>query len=583
MDDPLISRNTEHSRSDRLRGSLAAAGLVVFSFVAAIAALSCAGQMAPSGGPVDKTPPQVVEASPVAGTLHFSENKFRLKFDKYMSQLTVEQAIFVSPNAGQLTYDWSGKELEVQCADTLRPNTTYILTLGTDAQDSHGNKLLQTYALAFSTGDKIDSASVWGSVFDANPAGVMIFAYKLDGRRPDTLNPSHTKPDFLTQSGKDGAFALTNLAPGSYRLIAVRDEFKNLLYDVQTDQYGLPSRDIALPAETSKVTRVQFRLQSSDTSAPFLSSARAQYRSRVLLRFNKPMDAATIDTGNFTIRDTLHGTVLLLRDVSLSETGLEAYAITVPQESTAVYRVEMRSLRDIHGNPLSEGSSNTVFTGTAQVDTNKMWVKFLTGGDSLRGIDPADTLWLTFAQPVERSLLTGAITFADSSLKPLSVSLGWQNSMRAFLVTPRLEYGSRYRLKIMLDSIGLFGQRPYHDSTLVRHFFTISEDEFGSMKGTVIDKARDATGGYELILTDVQKRTSAPLHLHVDSAGTFLWEHLREGKYLLWGFNDRDGSGKYNGGSVYPFQPSERFAVYPDTLKIRMRWPLEGVGLRLPE
>ncbi len=551
--------------------------------IAGLLGLSCAGQMAPTGGPPDKTPPQVLETYPTPGSLHFHDTRFRLKFDKYVTQMSVEQAIFISPNAGQLTFDWSGKEVEIQCTDSLRPNTTYILTLGSDAQDTHGNKFVETYALPFSTGDKIDSASVSGRVFDVSPSGVMIFAYKLDGRNADTLNPSHTKPDFLTQSGKDGNFSLTNLAPGTYRLIAVRDEYKNLAYDVQTDQFGVLSRDLSLPAETSRVSGTQFRLRSSDTTAPFLSSARAQYRTRVLLRFNKAMDPSTIDTAHFEIHDTLRGTPLRLEDISLAESGLEAYAITEPQESTAVYRVGMRSLRDIHGNPLSLPSSNTVFSGVSLEDTLGMWVKFLSGADSLRGIDPADTLWLTFAKPVVRSSVSRALTFADSALRPLPLNVHWVNSMRAVLQPPPLAYGSRYRLTIVMDSINPFGARPYRDSTLVRHFFTIGEDQFGSIKGTVTDMVRNAPGGYELIMTDAQKRTAPPVRLHLDSAGAFLWEHLREGKYLLWGFNDRESAREYQGGEVYPFKPAERFAVYPDTLKIRIRWPLEGVQLRFTE
>ncbi len=551
--------------------------------VGGLLGLSCAGQMAPTGGPPDKTPPRVLETYPPAGTLHFRDTRFRLKFDKYVTQMTVEQAIFISPNAGQLSFDWSGKEVEIQCADTLRPNTTYILTLGSDAQDTHGNKFVQTFALPFSTGDKIDSASVSGRVFDVSPSGVMIFAYTLDGRNPDTLNPSHTKPDFLTQSGKDGNFSLTNLSPGAYRLIAVRDEYKNLVYDVQTDQYGVLPGDISLPAESSKVVGRQFRLRSSDTTSPFLSSARARYRTRVLLRFNKAMDPLTIDTANISIRDTLHGAPLRVEDVSLAESGLEAWAVTGLQESTAVYRVSMRNLRDIHGNALSLASSNADFTGSSLADTMAMWVKFLTGGDSLRGIDPADTLWLTFAKPVVRASVAGAITLADSALASLRVKLRWVSSDRAILQPPPLAYGSRYRLKVTLDSINVFGVKPFHDSTLVRHFFTIGEDQFGSIKGIISDQVRSAPGGYELIMTDAQKRSTPPVRLHLDSAGAFVWEHLREGKYLLWGFNDRDRRREYDGGEAYPYKPAERFAVYPDTLKIRIRWPLEGVQLRFTE
>jgi hypothetical protein len=59
-------------------------------------------------------------------------------------------------------------------------------------------------------------------------------------------------------------------------------------------------------------------------------------------------------------------------------------------------------------------------------------------------------------------------------------------------------------------------------------------------------------------------------------------DRLPEGRYGIQAFEDLDGNGKYRSGLPYPFLPSARFAVYPDTVKVRARWSVEGVQIKFP-
>jgi hypothetical protein len=547
----------------------------------ALVSFFCAGQYPPSGGPVDKTPPEVIATSPTPGTLRFHGDKIRIEFNKYIAPLKVQEAIFLSPSLGQLTYDWGWKDVEIHFSDSLRPNTTYIFTLGTDAEDTHGNKLAQSFALPFSTGEKIDSASITGRIYDPNPSGVMIFAFKLNGRSVDTLNPTHTKPDFLTQTGKDGTFSLTNLAIGDYRLIAVRDQYKNLLYDVQVDEYGVLPYDLSLPSSASTIANIQFKMTASDTSLPFLSSAKALTRTAVLLRFNKPMDPGTVTLSTLSIVDTISKQPLRVQDVSFTESSSEANLVTMEQESTKVYMASVVGAQDIHGNRMLPTGGRALFNGVAQRDTLKLSVKFMSGGDSLKNIDPMDTLWLTFSKPVIRQKMNHAVHLFDSSKNEVGTRMKWINSLHAVLQPEQLFYGEWYKMNIILDSLTDYDGKGFHDSVLVRHFSTISEQTMGNMRGEVVDEGPKEPGKIILLLNDIFTKNTGPRMLLLDSAGAFNFEHLREGKYSLWAYRDRDADGKYTFGDVFPYKPSERFTVYTDTLKIRARWPLEGVLLRL--
>ncbi|MBI5464926.1 MAG: hypothetical protein HY966_08250 [Ignavibacteriales bacterium] len=72
------------------------------------------------------------------------------------------------------------------------------------------------------------------------------------------------------------------------------------------------------------------------------------------------------------------------------------------------------------------------------------------------------------------------------------------------------------------------------------------------------------------------------METRVDSKGAFSFPQVVEGKYVLQSFGDLNGNGEYDTGKPIPFVPSEPLGKQSDTLKVRARWPLEGVRLRLP-
>jgi hypothetical protein len=66
-----------------------------------------------------------------------------------------------------------------------------------------------------------------------------------------------------------------------------------------------------------------------------------------------------------------------------------------------------------------------------------------------------------------------------------------------------------------------------------------------------------------------------------DAMGYFLFPQIAEGRYVFQSFRDRNNNGIYDSGKPFPFIYSERFSSYSDTLKIRARWPLEGLKIEM--
>ncbi len=549
--------------------------------------LSCAGQVYPTGGPVDRVPPAIVRTEPDTNALHVQTQSITLEFSKYVDRRSVEESVFITPYVGDLEFDWSATEVTCRFNQPLKGNTTYVVNVGTDVADLHaGNRMAAGFTLAFSTGDSIDKGFVSGRVYDEKPEGVMIFAYALSGISGDTLNPEHTKPEYIMQTGRGGMWTLSNIAFGTYRIFAVRDEYRNFVYDRGTDAYGATTGDITVDAAHPRVKDVNFRLTKEDTVKPFLTLVQAANRTTLRVRFSESIDSLTFPTAVFSVTDTLKGTSVRpalwwLNRASPASAGI---LLASPLDSGVTYRLSAAGVYDPAGNPIDTSHARFEFIGTGRPDTVKPVLSVVGMRDSVRGVWIDQPVEIDFSKPVIHDPLNTAVELLDSTRKRVDVSMKWLNATDLVLV-PRKDYLSRawYVIRVQMDSVRDYAGNRCKDSTLQLRFQTFDLRSTGVIAGEVIDRQSDSTGGVLVLtassidLTPQRKRT-----LSLRRPGPFLLDRLVEGKYVLDLYRDRDSSGSYSFGKVHPFAPAERFAVYPDTVKVRARWSVEGVQIVLP-
>jgi hypothetical protein len=558
-------------------------------FVLGVLLISCAGQRSPDGGPVDYEPPVIVSTTPPNYTTRFNGSSMKIEFSKYVDHRTVEGAIFISPSLGTLEYDWSGRELEMRFFEKLRRNTTYVVTIGTDAADlNNHNKMVQAYTLAFSTGEDIDHGAIVGKIFprrDADsPLGVMVFAYRLQDEHPDTLNPMTTKPDYVTQSGKNGEFALQHLSFGIYRVLAVRDEYKNLLYDPEVDEYAMAPSDIALvPADTLR-SDLWLKLAREDTTAPRLTKLSPTNHRHVLAEFSSAVDTGSLRSILFRIADTANQSTLKVHSVYAVFPKLSSVmVVTDTQTLKAVYRLAADSLRGANGLRVNPTANSLVFNASETSDTLPLRVLSISLPDTSKEVELHPEISLQFSDAVEKASAEKAITLTDSSRNPIAITLRWLSDASVEL-TPTAKLASKrwYVGRVGMRSItDLFGRKG-RDSLKVFRFQTIDEELFSSIEGTVRDfDSTDRTGDLIIVARNLAKRASKEYQIRLGQDGPFALRNILEGRYVLLCYRDRNGNNKYDSGLAYPFQSSERFVQYPDTLKARARWPLEGVELKL--
>ena len=557
--------------------------------VAALLLMSCAGQRPPEGGPVDTEPPVVVSTSPSNFTTHFNGNSIVIEFSKYVDHGSVEGAVFVSPSLGHLEFDWSGREVEIRFSEKLRRSTTYVFTIGTDAADLHNhNKMTQSYTLAFSTGDDIDHGAIKGKVYTKkdsdSPLGVMVFAYRLHDQNADTLNPTVTKPDYVTQTGKNGEFFLQHLSFGPYRVFAVRDEYKNLLYDPEVDDYAAAASDISVnPADTLR-SDVWLKLAREDTTAVRLVKVSASNQRHILAAFSSTIDTSHLTPGWFHISDTTTQSALAVRSVFPVPPQLSsAIIVTDTQATNAVYRLSVESLRGANGIPLNPTANRLTFNASEVRDTMPLAVRSVSVPDTSRDVELDPDLTLQFSDAVQRASVEKAVTLVDSTQSAVRFSFRWLSDASVRLV-PSTKLASRtwYLWRIGMRAIVDLNGKRGRDSLRVFRFQTIDEELFSSIEGFVADEdSSDRKGDIFVLARDITKREPKEYHVQLKNDGAFAMRNIVEGRYVLFAYRDRNGNKKYDSGLVHPYQAAERFVSYPDTLKVRARWPLEGVQLKL--
>jgi len=188
--------------------------------------VSCAKQAAPPGGPEDKTAPRLVESEPATGSTRVARTaSIRLSFSEKLNERSFERGLVVNPRVRWAKFSWSGENLELIPVDSLRADSTYVLTLGSSIQDRRSNVIPIPVAVGFSTGSRVDKSVLVGNVMRAGKpvarAGVWLYEW---GDDPE-VDPEVDVPYRQTETDAQGGFVLPFLRPATraYQLFAYLD------------------------------------------------------------------------------------------------------------------------------------------------------------------------------------------------------------------------------------------------------------------------------------------------------------------------------------------------------------------------
>ncbi len=525
----------------------------------------CATQVPPSGGPPDTTPPKIIKTYPENGTVNFKGNYVEVEFSEYVDKRSAQDAIYISPYIqGETQYKWSGRKLKLIFPEKLKDNTTYVITFGTEIKDLNaGNKMKESFTLAFSTGSAIDSGSIEGKIFSSKE-NFMVFAYLLDKLNPDTLSPLHTKPDYVTQAGKDGAFKFQFIKFGKYRLFAINDKIKNLLYNPGEDEYGVFWEDVVIDPQNPTATNIIFKTTIEDTSKPFISSLNVLDNSHILIKFSEKI---TLKNATIKIEKNNLETIALIPQIYPDSSRI----ILILRENLNPgdkYNLTISGITDFAGNEINTYAYKIEDILAGDTTAPSLILSIPAKGESDVDLKPEIKLSFDDILPSEPN-----IQLLDSTGNKVEIKV--KQNLNTLIIEPNLELKPDELYTLEISELRDLNNNVRKD-TLRLSFKTANPSTWGAIEGSVI--CEDTTS--KVIITALEISSGKKFTTTTKCNSKFIIDQVRQGKYLIEAFIDSNGNGVYDYGKIFPFVPSEKFTIYPDTVKVRARWTTENINIK---
>ncbi|MCR5130227.1 MAG: Ig-like domain-containing protein [Prevotella sp.] len=204
----------------------------------------------PDGGWYDEDPPQVVGASPADRGTNVKAKKVRISFDEFIKIENATENVVVSPPQIEMPeIKATGKRIEVELKDSLKPNTTYTIDFSDAITDNNEGNPLGNYTYSFSTGAEIDTMEVSGYVLEAENLepvkGIMVGLY--ESGLPDSVFT--TEPLVrVARTDSRGHFVIKGIAAGGcYRVYALQDADGDYHFTQKSEKIAF-NHDVVVPS-----------------------------------------------------------------------------------------------------------------------------------------------------------------------------------------------------------------------------------------------------------------------------------------------------------------------------------------------
>ena len=555
--------------------------------------LNCAVQGSPSGGPIDEIPPTIVETFPAPGdTLISPDIAVSVVFSESMERESVLSALFISPAPPAVpNYSWKGERLNIDFVESLVPDQTYVISVGSSAKDMRNNPVVSTHTFAFSTGLHLDRGVITGKVYKSGSdfalegePNALLWAYRLDGSSSPI--PTSQKGTYITQSDMEGRFTLSNLADGKYRVFSFTNSDEDFIYFMRGDFTGFPAGEVYVDDSTSAFELTHFPV-AADTLPLIVSLLDSPVREHITVTFDKPLDKKTLRSENFTIVELPGGRNL--------ENGVSDYLFSdrTPRSVTLLseilepnreYQVEIDGVSDIFGNTISNYSdSTTKFVGAALESDADFLLESVSPEDSALNVPVYEPLSLIFSKPTDLSLIRNYITIADSSGNRIPGVFSEETSSH-FTILPEdklWQPDMKYFMALNVDSITSTDEYTLIHSDTLYTFSTLSLTKTGLILGNVTVEGN--YGGQQIVVSaqPINNSRLQTVILTLEEPGQYQFIGLSPGQYLVSAFLDRNRDEQWFQGMLIPYKPSEPFALYAEPVTVRQGIDNVGIDIKI--
>lgn len=537
--------------------------------LAVIGLSACATPVPPSGGPVDRSPPQIVRSEPATGSVRVSGRTVRVEFADWMDENSIERGLSITPEPdARPTIRWRRRAVEITFQEDFRPNTTYVLTFDRNLRTFRGGTFAQPVSIAFSTGDQIDAGRLSGRVVEplrGDPVqGIDIFAYAgpaLDAEAPPPASLPE-RPAYRTQTGSDGSFALDHVREGAYFIIALEDVNRNRRLDAG-EPFAPPPQAWVLADTLGAPLDKPWIIAAQDTLAPVLNRVRTLSLRHLELRFGEAVVLPNRDPEQYRLAAidgpqppdvaTVFARAADRRFVYLTLAGPIA---------EGEYSLRTGPIADTLGN--ASAGLDATFTATPSPDTlRQRFISFIPDTTALVDGSAELLAWqrpgFRLSLPTDTMALRQSVSVTDTLDVPRNFSLSTTDGTTYRVEpAPALAEGEYADVRVRLDGIDA-----------AQRFRRLDESEIGEITGTI----ERANAGDLVVIELFESGESTPLtQLRLSDEDAFMFTDLPEGDYRIRAFVDREGYGRWDAGSILPYRPAAPMRWVGEVVSVRPRW-----------
>lgn len=590
--------------------------------VVALCIYACANRGYPEGGPKDETPPQVVEEVPLSYTTNFKAKRVNIYFDEFVQLNDINNKfIFSPPVKKDPKVSLKGKYVQVAIPDSLRENTTYSLDFADAIVDNNESNPLGFYRYVFSTGERIDTLELGGTVVNAESyepvLGVLVALYEKSG---DSI-PLKELPDYIARTDSSGNFRLTNLREGHYRVMAIEDANRDKMYTPESEMFAwmdttvFPVVEPATRVDTfhviEKIVEADTILRDSIVRTDYLAYGPSNLYLRLFLEKLTQLylvedDRKEREQLNFifsipgenglevTLWDTL-ATEPLPQDWYFKEHSAGNDTLTLWIKDSTVYKkdtlnVILSYMRSDSTGQWERYSDTARYTFRAKEkkeekskkkDEDAPKVEFLEIKSNISGdLDLGARLYLEFSRPINKSTLDSirVLEKVDTvyQLIPFQVVEDSLRVRRVF-VDAAWKAGGEYQLQI--DSATIYDIYGRFNDKLEKKFKVRTEEYYGkimvNVRGvdcpTIVQLYKAENGKSE----NGKRTYNVVQSKEVEQDGEVVFPLLPEGKYCVRAILDRNGNGVWDTGLYLKHRQPEEIVYLRGEIAVKQNFDVE--------
>ncbi|MCX6351454.1 MAG: Ig-like domain-containing protein [Bacteroidetes bacterium] len=528
---------------------------------------SCAIPMAPTGGPKDTQAPKLLKTTPENGSVNFTSPKIEFRFNEYIELNNPAKNIFITPPVDVFPETKSkGKTVVVDFKNThLLPKTTYSIRFNGAVKDANEGNELKEMQYVFSTGEFIDSLTITGTITNALD-GLPLKSIKVCAYNPDSFTDSFVykkKPLTYAYTNADGYYAMENLRPETFKIVAFKDNNEDNLLTPNEDlgfiDYPVKSvlksskerADMVLAKQEGRGDKL---ISSVVFNPPRIMALHLALYYDVTVNINEEKEDFTYFK-QYNVRPD--STIYWIDDMDTLEKRVSFYNCFLKKDTTLIpQKVSLKAFNvaistdisiDQFNKPTQYNSILRFNNPIKSIDTSKIYItKDKTKRTKLRGfefIDNASTL----------------------------LGLKW-------------DYDLEETYTITLDSgaaTNIYNKQ--NDSTTVLNNAPNKAD-YGSLS-LVFDSLSRGVGYIFQLVNKENGVVSHETYVSIDKRDSTSWgvsiPYLKPGKYYLRAIIDKLPNRVFDGANLTLHQHPETVYIRPEEILIKANWEVTDVHFKI--